>query len=362
MKSEHNGWITWFVLNPVAANLLMIFVLIAGTLTAISIRKEIIPEIDIGTINITIDYPGATPEEVNEGVCVKVENALAEIDGIKHVAAEAYEGLGHLAVTVEDDYSPDDLLDTIRARLDAIDTFPDEVKRPVINKETTQYEVLWMILTGPLDVRSTKNLALAIKDELLLLPDIRRVEVKGLRDPEIAIEVSETQLQRYHLAMEDVVDAVRDNSLDLPGGDIKSRGGDILLRTAGQARDTAALAGIPVRAAADGQRVPLDQVADIKDGFKEKECFFNYQGKPAVGFMIFRVGNQNLLTVARTARDYVNKKNETLPEGVHLAVIADTSVELNGRLTLMLKNLCFGAALVFFTLILFLDISASPFG
>lgn len=356
MKSGQSGLISWFILNPVAANLLMAFILIAGSLSAISIRKEIIPEIDLGTINITINYPGASPEAVNEGVCVKVENVLTEIDGIKHVAAIAYEGFGHLAVTVEDEYSPDDLLDTIRARLDAIDTFPEEVKRPVIEKETTQNGVLWIILTGPLDVRLIKNLAQTIKDELLLLPDIRQIEVKGLRDPEIAIEASETQLQRYHLTLEEVADAVRRNSLDLPGGVIKSGDGDIQLRTVGQARDAAALAGIPVRAAANGQRVPLDQVADIKDGFKEREWFFNYQGKPAVGFIISRVGNQNALTVSRTARDYVNKKKDTLPEGVHIAVIADTSVMLHDRLTLMVKNLCFGAVLVFFALILVLDI------
>lgn len=356
MKSGHNGLISWFILNPVAANLLMVFILIAGTLTAISIRKEIIPEIDIGTINITIDYPGASPASVNEGVCVKVENVLSEIDGIKHVAAVSYEGFGHITVTMEDEYSPDDVLDTIRARLDAVDTFPDEVNRPVIEKETNKSGVLWIILTGSLDRRAIKNLAQTIKDELLLLHDIRQIEVKGLRDPEIAIEASETQLQRYQLTLEEVADAVRHNSLDLPGGVIKSRGGDIQLRTAGQARDTAALAGIPLRAAANGQRVSLDQVADIKNGFKESEWFVSYQGKPAVGFVISRVGNQNALTVARTARDYVNKKKDTLPEGVNLAVIADTSVSLHGRLTLMVKNLCFGAALVFIALILFLDI------
>jgi multidrug efflux pump subunit AcrB len=356
MKSGQNGWISWFILNPVAANLLMVFVLIAGTMTAISIRIEIIPEIDIGTIDIIINYPSASPAAVNEGVCVKVENVLAGIDGIKHVVAEAYEGFGQLTVTVADEYSQDDLLDTIRARLDAVDTFPDEVKRPIIEKKTTKNGVLWLILTGPLDVRTNKKLTRTIEDELLLLPGIRQVEVKGLRDPELAIEVSEAQLQRYHLTLEDVADAVRYNSLDLPGGVIKSQGGDIRLKTAGQARDAAGLASIPVRAAPDGQRVSLDQVADIKDGFKEREWFFSYQGKPAVGFLIFRVGNQNALTVARAARDYLSRKKDTLPEGVNLSVIADTSVMLHGRLTLMLKNLCFGAVLVFITLILFLDI------
>jgi multidrug efflux pump subunit AcrB len=356
MKSGQNGLISWFVLNPVAANLLMAFILIAGTLSAISIRKEIIPQIDLGTINLIIEYPGASPAAVNENVCVKVENVLTEIDGIKHVAAVANEGLGHLTVTVEDDYAPDELLDTIRARLDAIDTFPDEVKRPIVEKETTQNKILWIILSGSLDLRATKKLAQTIKDELLLLPDIRQVEILGLRDPEIAIEASETQLQRYHLTLEEVADAVRYNSLDLPGGIIKSSGGDIQLRTTGQARDAAALAGIPVRAAANGQRVPLDQVADIKNGFKESEWFFNYQSKPAVGFIISRVGDQNALTVARTARDYVDKRKDTLPEGVNLAVMADSSVELHDRLSLMIKNLCFGAVLVFFALILFLDI------
>ena len=216
MKTSGSGIIAWFTHNPVAANLLMLVILVSGIVSAMHIRKEFFPEFATGTIHISILFPGAAPEDVEQGVVVKVEEALQGIDGIKEITASAHEGLAALQVGVLNGYSIDTVMDRIKSKVEAITTFPDEAEKPVITEETTRDGVLWLILSGPLSEKALKSLAQKVKDELTGNPNISQVEIHGTREREIRIELSEAAMSKYGLSFDAVADAVRKNSLDLP--------------------------------------------------------------------------------------------------------------------------------------------------
>ena len=348
------GVIAWFAHNPVAANLLMVTILILGTLSALQIRKEFFPVIETGRVQINIVYPGAAPEDVEQGVVVKIEEALQGLNGIKKIQASSYEGLASLNISILNSYSVDKVLEEIRNRVEGISTFPEEVKRPVISKETTKDGVLWLILSGSVDEKSLKQVARQMKDDLVADPRISQVEIHGTRDREIRIEISEATLLKYGLSFAQLTAAVRQNSLNLPAGKIETRQGDLILRADSQARTVADFSRIPLLTDGDGVIIRLGDVAKIIDGFEEADWFLRFQGKPAVGLQIFRVGDQNSLDVAAAVHNYVYQQREKLPAHVELDTIADNSVMLKNRLNLMLKNLGFGGLLVFISLILFL--------
>lgn len=352
--NSRQGIIAWFARNPVAANLLMISIVILGTLSALQIRKEFFPVIETGRVLISVIYPGAAPEDVEQGVVLKIEEALQGINGLKRVQASSYEGLANLTISTLNSYSVDSVLEDIRNAVEGISTFPDEVKRPVITKETTKDGVLWLILSGSVDERSLKQIANQMKDDLINDPQISQVEIHGTRKREIRIEISEAALLKYELSFAQVTAAVRQNSMNLPAGKIETRQGDLILRADSQARTVAEFCEIPLLTDDTGMIIRLGDVGEIIDGFEEADWFLRFQGKPAVGLQIFRVGNQNSLDVAAAVHDYARQKREKLPAQVELEIIADNSVMLKNRLNLMLKNLGFGALLVFISLILFL--------
>jgi multidrug efflux pump subunit AcrB len=354
MSIPRNGLPAWFVDNPVAANLLMVFIIIAGGLTAVSIRKEFIPELATGAITINVAYPGASPADVEQGLLIKIEQALDGLDGIKRIIGHAHENAAEVRVELRNDADPDLLIDSIRARIDALDTLPAQSKKPVVAKEIMRSGVIWLVLSGPLDEGQIKVLARRIETELLQDANIRQVEIHGVRDNQIAIEVSEKRLRQYDLTLQQVADAVRAHSMNLPAGALKSQGGDLLVRTMGQADSGSELAAIIIKSSLDGDRVPLGQVARITDGFEESEWFLRHQGRPAVGIQVLRTGDQSTLAVARAVHDYIARKRPQLPAGVDLVVGIDTSRMLSAGLNLMLANMLWGAALVFAALLLFL--------
>ena len=356
---NNRGIIAWFTHNPVAANLLMATILFLGGLSAVQIRKEFFPVIETGRIQISIAYPGAAPEDVEQGVVIKVEEAIQDIDGIKKIQASSYEGLANLAVTILNTYSVDKILEEIRNRVEGISTFPEEIKRPVISKETTKDGVLWLILSGSVGERSLKHIAQQMKDDLIADPNVSQVEIHGTREREIRIELAEATMLKYGLSFDDVTAAVKQNSLNLPAGKIQTQQGALILRADSQAHTTAEFAKIPLLTDQDGVIIRLGEVAEIIDGFEEADWFLRFQGKPAVGLQIFRVGSQSSLDVAAAVQSYVKQKKMELPDYVELDTIADNSVMLKSRLNLMVKNLGFGGLLVFISLILFLRLKVA---
>ncbi|MGI2091371.1 efflux RND transporter permease subunit [Shewanella oncorhynchi] len=350
------GILAWFARNSVAANLLMCVLLIGGLFSSILINKEVFPSFELNLLNISVAYPGAAPQEIEEGINIKIEEAIQDINGIKKVTSVASEGVGSITVEVEDGYEVQTILDEAKLRLDAISTFPVNIEKPNISQIKPENNVIWVSVYGDMTLHDMKELAKSVRDDLTQLPAVTRAKVTGVRDYEIGIEVSENKLREYGLTFSQVALAVQNSSLDLPGGSIRAQDGDILLRTKGQAYTGDDFANIVVTTRADGSRVMLPQVATIKDDFEERLEYTRFNGKPAAIIEVTSIDDQNALDIADQVKRYVEQRRATLPANAQLDTWGDMTHYLQGRLDMMMSNMFYGALLVFIILAMFLDL------
>jgi len=356
VATQHSGIIAWFAHNHVAANLLMVFILVAGFFSYQNLNKKTFPEFNVNSIQVTVPHLGAAPEEVEFGVILKVEEALEDIEGIKKITSQALEGVGIVTIELQSGYSMSEKLDEVQMQVDAITTFPDQTEKPIIAKQEFKSQVMWLSVSGSMDRRSRQMMAQDIRDEIISLPSVNIAEIVGSRDFEISIELSEEKLQQYQLTFDQVAQAIQRSSIDLPGGTIKTRGGDILLRTTGQAYTGEEFSRLVLRTNSNGTRLVLSDIATVKDGFVEQEDFALFNGENTASIMVQSTGDQNDLDIAREIKAYVVEKNPGLPEGAKLTVWGDSSYYLNARLDMMISNLLMGSFLVFIVLALFLRI------
>jgi multidrug efflux pump subunit AcrB len=356
MKDGRTGPLAWFAGHHVAGNLLMIFILAAGAMSLLSLTIEVFPEMDTDMVTVAVPYLGASPAEVEEGVCIRVEEAIAPIEGIKRIRSVASEGVGTVIAELEEDADDQKVLDDIKAAVDRIETFPAETEKPVVAEGDTRRRVITVVLSGDASEKTLKALAERVRDDLTALPDISQVDVAGIRRYEISIEVSEDSLRRYGLSFRQVADAVRGASLDLPGGSVKTEGGEILLRTKGQRYHGWEFEDIVVVTRGDGTQVRLSDVATVIDGFEDSDTASRFDGQPAALVQVFRVGDEGALDVADAVRAYVEELRPGLPAGVTVATWDDDSIILRQRIGLLLRNGRLGLILVFLCLALFLDL------
>ncbi|MCP1340415.1 efflux RND transporter permease subunit [Idiomarina sp. M1R2S28] len=353
---KQTGLIAWFARNSVAANLLMIIILVAGALSVFSVRKQMFPEIELNIISIQVPFPGAAPQEVEQGVIMLIEDAIEDVDGIEEMTSQSREGGGSVTLEVEPDYDVQVVMDEVKMLVDAIPNFPQQIEKPNIYRVRPQRQVIWMSVYGDLDERARKELAKEVRDELKTVGGITKVDVVGDRDYEISIEISQQDLERYGLTFSQIVEAVRGTSIDVAGGSIKTPNGDILLRANNQAYVGGEFEKIVLLSRADGTRLTLGDIAKVEDGFIEEESYTRFDGKPATFIRVQSVGDQNDLKIAEYVRGYTEKKNEELPDGVQVAQWGDSSYYLQGRLDLMMNNMWMGGLLVFLMLSLFLQL------
>ena len=350
------GILAWFARNSVAANLLMWALLVGGLFSTVLINKEVFPSFELNLLNISVAYPGAAPQEIEEGINIKIEEAIQDINGIKKVTSVASEGVGSITVEVEDGYEVQTVLDEAKLRLDAISTFPVNIEKPNIYQIKPENNVIWVSVYGDMTLHDMKELAKSVRDDLTQLPAVTRAKVTGVRDYEIGIEVSENKLREYGLTFSQVALAVQNSSFDLPGGSIRAQDGDILLRTKGQAYTGDDFANIVVTTRPDGSRVMLPQVATIKDDFEERLEYTRFNGKPAAIIEVTSVDDQNALDIAAQVKQYVEDRRATLPANAQLDTWGDMTHYLKGRLNMMMSNMFYGALLVFIILAMFLDL------
>jgi multidrug efflux pump subunit AcrB len=348
------GLIAWFARNGVAANLLLIVIVGGGLLTIPKLTREIFPSVSSDMVTVTIPYPGASPEEVEEGVCVPVEQELDGLDGVRRVTSTAVEGLGVVTVEAEPGADVRKLEEDIKTRVDAIDTFPENAETPVVQEVILRRQVLEVAIYGDADPRTLRELGEEVRDEITRLPGITYAVLTGVPPYEISIEVSEEALRRYRLTFDDVARAIRRSSLDLPGGAIRTPAGEILLRAKGQGYRGKDFERIVLLTRPDGTRVRLGDVARVVDGFAETDQEAHFDGERAAVIQVFRVGNQDAVRVARTVREYVQEARERMPDGIRMDVWMDRSVYLKSRMDLLLRNGRIGFVLVFLLLALFL--------
>ncbi len=358
--SEHidtkSGIIVWFARNSVAANLLMFFIIIGGIFGIITVQKQIFPQFSINVISIQVPYLGAAPQEVEEGVVLRIEEAIKDLEGIKKITSVAREGLGTVSVESEDGYEVQNLLDEIKVQVDAISTFPVNTEKPVVYRIKAQQDVLWVSVFGDVTERELKEVTKNMRDEIANLPGISDVSVFGARDFEVSVEISEVQLQAYNLTFEDIVAAIRRTSVDIPGGSIRSENGDILLRAKGQAYTAWDFARIPLINKTDGTRLLIGDIASINDGFIEDNNFSLFDGKTAMNIRVRAVGDQNALEISKSVNEYLDRKRTEFSDNITAASWGDSSFYLADRLSMMIKNMLAGAFLVFLILSIFLKI------
>jgi multidrug efflux pump subunit AcrB len=355
-ENKKKGPLAWFAANHVAANLLMFLIISAGLLTIFTIKVEFFPEFTLDMITVTVPYLGASPTDVEEGVVLRVEEAVAAVDGVKRLNATAGEGAGAVVVEVEEYADTKDVLDDVKAEVDRIITFPEETEKPIIAEVTTRYEVITIVIYGDVPERTLKQLADRVRDDLTAMDNISQVDVTGVRPYEISIEISEKNLRRYGLTFDRVAAAVRNSSLDIPAGSVKTSGGEVLVRTEGQMYHGREFEKIIVITANDGTHVRLGDIADVRDDFEDTDLFSRFDGKPAALVKVYRVGDQGALDVANTANRYVDENRNLMPVGVSMDTWEDTSVWLRARMGLLKRNAYIGLILVFVCLTLFLNI------
>jgi multidrug efflux pump subunit AcrB len=358
--SEHidteKGIISWFARNSVAANLLMIGIIVGGIFGIFQVQKQVFPQFIINNVIVQVPYLGAAPQEVEEGVIIKIEEAVKNLEGIKKITSTAREGVGTVSIEVEDGYSVQDMLDEVKVQVDAIPSFPANTEKPVVYRVKVPQDVMWVSVYGSVGERALKETANSIRDEIANLPGVSDVSVLGARDYEVSVEISEHDLQAYDLTFDEVVSAIRATSIDIPGGSIKGENGDILLRAKGQAYTAWEFASIPLVNRQDGTRILLGDIASINDGFIEDRPYALFDGKPATSIRVRAVGDQNALQISKDVNAYLDDKRKTLPPNVSAASWGDSSFYLSERLNMMLENMFFGVLLVFLVLSLFLKI------
>ncbi len=354
--SPETGPIAWMAGNSVAANLIMLVLLVGGLIMGLNIRQEVFPEFSSDMVNISIAYPGASPEEVENGILVAVEEAIQDLEGIDEITATASEGVGILTVEGISGGDINRLWQEVKSRVDRITTFPDEAEDPQISIAQRRREVLNLVLYGDIEEIPLRALAEQVEDALLMSSGVTQVELSGVRDREIIIEIGSQTLRRYGLTLQDVALVISRASVELGGGSIKTDSGDILLRIKDRKDYARQYARLPIISLEDGSQVFLEDIARVREGFEDSDSWASFNGKRSVIIDVFRVGDQTPIQVSKAGKAAVRQISQSLPEGVHLDVLRDLSKIFEQRATLLLSNAYIGLALVFFFLALFLEI------
>ncbi len=347
--------IAWFARNSVAANLLMFILVLMGVLALFTVHQQTFPNIDPAVVSVNVPYLGAAPEEVEQGVCVRIEEAVEGTEGIKKIHSTATEGQCNVTIELTDDAAAIQVLNEIKSKVDGINTLPQETEKPIVSKMAIRHNVMDLVLFGDVDARTLKEIGTRVRDEVSSLPGVSQVSLSYVRPYEISIEVSETSLRRHGLTLDQVADIVRRTSLDMPGGNIKTAGGEILLRTKGQAYTGREFEDIVVLTGSDGgAKVLLREMATVIDGFEEGDLAARYNGVPAVVVKVGRIGKEDIIDISDTVKAYVNRLVPALPHGISLDIWQDESKILRDRISSLLLTAAGGLALVMLILSMFL--------
>jgi multidrug efflux pump subunit AcrB len=354
---KERGPIAWMAKNAVASNVLMLTLIVGGIVTLASgaVRQEVFPEVELDVVSISVIYPGASPAEVEQAVVLAVEEAVRGIDGVKKVTSTAMEGQASTLVELLLGTDKDRALNDVKSTIDRITSFPEDVERPTVSLLSNRQQVISLVLYGDVDEATLRSVAENSRRELLQDSRITYVELSGIRPLEISIEVPQTQLRKHGLTLDEVAARVRAASVELPGGGVKTRGGEVLLRTTERRDSGHEFGDIVLLSQPDGSQVRVRDVATVRDGFREVDKEATYNGKRAVMINVYRVGDETPLTVSAAAKEYVAKLQQTLPEGLSAAPWFDTAEMYEGRLSLLLGNARIGLVLVLLTLGLFLE-------
>ena len=342
----------WFIKNPVAANLLMAIILIGGVVGVKFINNEFFPNIEPLFVQVSVPYPGAGPLEVEEQICIKIEEAISDIEGISKVKSTASQGVGQVLIEGVDGWSLQWLINDVKNRVDAISTFPVNAEKPVVRDFTVRKEVATLVVSGGDDESAIKELSQQLKDSLTRVPGVSQVDLGGIRNYEVSVEVPEAVLRAYGLNFDDIARAIRESSLNLPAGQMHNPDGDIQIQVYGQGYQASDFENIVVVKNVDGSQVLLGQIATIKDSFEEKNFLSEYDGKVAAKLVVKVGDNPDTIGTAKEVKAFL--KTYEMPPGYKVTIWSDQSYYLKDRLQILASNSAQGLVLVFVLLLLFL--------
>ena len=347
--------ISWFARNSVAANLLMWGIIIGGLVSlSRGITLEVFPPAQPDTISVNVVLRGATPEDVELGVAVRIEEAVQDLEGIEKITSRSVEGNTNVQIEVDPDYDPRILLDDVKSRIDGINTFPAEAEKPIIALQVRRFDVINVVVAGDYSEDEIRLFADQVRADLLRLDEVTQVDLEFVRRYEIAIEASPDRLREFGISLQMLADAVRGSSVDLSAGNVRTEGGDVLIRSKGQAYRQTDFESIVVKTNPDGSIVRVGDVATVIDGFEEESITTRFNGDHAAIIGVSRVGDQNAIEIATKVREYIDAQQAGLPVGMTLTYWDDDSVTIKNRLNIMFKSAVQGSLLVILLLSLFL--------
>ncbi|MBN7821740.1 efflux RND transporter permease subunit [Bowmanella yangjiangensis] len=350
---QEQGLIAYFARNTVAANLMMWFIIIMGLVSYFTIQRQMFPNIEINYININATYRGASPQEIEEGILIKIEESLKDVTEIKRLVSRAFRNNGRITLEIHTKEDITDVLDKVKLRVDSIATFPAGMEPVTVSQQEFRQDVIEMAVVGELPLKDLKSIAIQMEREMLQLGNVSLVNLDA-PDDEIAVEIKPEMLRRYNLTLDDVAAAIRRYSANISAGQIRTETGIIAVRVENQYYNGEEFRNIPVKIGASGNKVLLQDVAFIQDELAEGEYYFKYSGENAIFMSVKATKDQNMVPVAKSVKDFIEHRNQTLPHGVEMKVLVDMTYYLNARLDMMLNNLWQGAILVALMLTIFL--------
>jgi multidrug efflux pump subunit AcrB len=352
--------IAWFARNDVAANLLLISIVTGGLYCLHSVLKlEIFPEVEPDVISVSVPLRGATPEDIELGVAIRIEESVQDLEGIDKITSRSVEGFTSVRIEVDSDYEPRDLLNDIKNRVDSINTFPADTEKPVVSLAQHTHEVISVVVAGDYSEAEIRRFAEQIRDDLLRVKGITQVELDAVRKYEISIEASQDQLRDFNLSLADIARAIQRSSLDISAGNVRTDGGDVLIRSKGQAYRRAEFEDIVVKTNADGSIIRVADIASVNDGFEEVSLKTGFNGNFAGLIQVYRIGGQSAIEIADKVKDYINARQASLPVGMILSYWDDDSEYLKARLNTLISNGIQGGILVIILLAMFLTPSVA---
>lgn len=347
--------ISWFAKNHVAANLLLLSIVLAGLFSiSTKIPLEVFPSFQSERISISVSLRGSTPEDVEKSITIRIEESIQDLEGVERITSRSSEGSGSVTVEVESGYDPREMLADIKSRVDAINTFPIDAEKPVVALAQRKREVMTVTIGSEYGEKELKEFAERIRDDMLRIPGITQLELDGVRNYEIAIEMSQDTLRQFNLTLDQVSRAVANSSLDVSAGNLRSSGGDILLRSKGQAYHKEEFAKIVIKSNPDGSIIRLEDISTIIDGFEEYPIRTRFNGKRAAFIEVFRIGQQSAIEVADLVKNYIVEQQPNLPQGYTLSYWDDDSQIVKNRLSTLTTSAIQGGILVLLLLTLFL--------
>jgi multidrug efflux pump subunit AcrB len=356
LSSQETGPISWMIFNRVTPNLLMLFLIIGGLFMSTKIRQEVFPEFELDLVTISIAYPGSSPEEVEKGMVLAVEDAIDGIEGIKEITATAAEGSARIEVELMDDADRQAVFQDIQQEVDRITTFPDDAEDPVISLVSRRQQVLRLNFFGEVNEQSLREVVEQVRDRLLQSPGITQVDISGARDYEVLVEIPLDTLRMYRLTLAEVAAIIRQSSVEVPGGRLETDGGQVLLRIDNRRDWAREFARIPIVTTSSGTTVYLEDLATVREGFESSTREATYERLRALALQVYRVGKQTPIGVSDAARKAMAEIETDLPPGISWTITSDSSDVYKQRLELLLKNALIGLTLVLLLLGLFLEL------